>query len=186
MIYLLGGSGYVGQAYQELLKAKGLTFKSIARKDLDYSNVAALRGALEADKPEFLINAAGSQANRTSMPAKRQDELPFGNAILLGRIARPAKQPAPHGARFIWLHLHRGTRGWNRVHRRGCPKFHFRQNNCSFYSGTKALGRDFGRRQRLLHLAPENSLDHRESPRSYLTKLMRYQRYYGPETPFPT
>ena len=57
------------------------------------------------------------------------------------------------------------------------PNFTFRQNNCSFYSGTKALGEE------VLADTPNVYIwrlripfDHRESPRNYLTKLMRYQR----------
>ena len=59
MIYLLGGSGYVGQAYQKLLKSKGIPFKNLQRKEIDYTEVSTLVAALRADKPEFLINAAG-------------------------------------------------------------------------------------------------------------------------------
>ena len=59
MIYLLGGSGYVGQAYQALLTRKGLPFRNLRRADVDYTNPTVLRAALLRDKPEFLINAAG-------------------------------------------------------------------------------------------------------------------------------
>ena len=59
MIYLLGGSGYVGQAYQALLTRKGIPFRNLRRADLDYTDVAKLAAALKADPPEFLINAAG-------------------------------------------------------------------------------------------------------------------------------
>ena len=55
--------------------------------------------------------------------------------------------------------------------------FSFRTNNCSFYSGTKALGEEilqgagdcFIWRLRI----PFNEVD---SPRNYLTKVMRYER----------
>jgi dTDP-4-dehydrorhamnose reductase len=59
MIYLLGGSGYVGQAYQALLTRKGIPFRNLRRADVDYTNPAVLRAALLRDKPAFLINAAG-------------------------------------------------------------------------------------------------------------------------------
>ena len=57
------------------------------------------------------------------------------------------------------------------------PNFTFRQDNCSFYSGTKALGEEvlagrpdlFVWRLRI----PFNEVD---TPRNYLTKLMRYPR----------
>src|ERR1035438_8380588 len=37
MIYLLGGSGYVGQAYQALLTRKGIPFRNLRRAELDRS-----------------------------------------------------------------------------------------------------------------------------------------------------
>jgi len=59
MIYLLGGSGYVGQAYQALFRRKGLAFRSLKRSELDYTDLETLRGALLRERPEFLVNAAG-------------------------------------------------------------------------------------------------------------------------------
>ena len=61
--------------------------------------------------------------------------------------------------------------------KRDAPNFSFRTNNCSFYSGTKALGEEmlagaqdcFIWRLRI----PFNEVD---SPRNYLTKVMRYDR----------
>ncbi|HNC24304.1 MAG TPA: hypothetical protein PLU52_08870 [Opitutaceae bacterium] len=52
MIYLLGGSGYVGQAYQALLTRKGVPFRNVRRADLDYSNLEVLTAALRRDHPE--------------------------------------------------------------------------------------------------------------------------------------
>ena len=49
MIYLLGGSGYVGSAYQALLERKGLAFRNLRRADFDYTNQAALTALLRRD-----------------------------------------------------------------------------------------------------------------------------------------
>jgi dTDP-4-dehydrorhamnose reductase len=178
MIYLLGGSGYVGQAYQTLLTNKGLPFKSIARAELDYAAPAALTAALRADKVSFLINAAG-YTGKPNVDACELDKTNclFGNAVLPGRIAE-----ACAAACVPWGHvssgcIYTGTRpdgtGFNET---DAPNFTFRQNNCSFYSGTKALGEE------ILAGAPDVYIwrlripfDHRDSPRNYLTKLMRYQ-----------
>ena len=57
------------------------------------------------------------------------------------------------------------------------PNFTFRQNNCSFYSGTKALGEEVltGAAQCYIWRLriPFNAVD---NPRNYLTKMMRYDR----------
>ena len=104
MIYLLGGSGYVGQAYQTLLTRKGIPFKSVSRADLDYANPAALAEALRADKVTFLINAAG-YTGKPNVDACELDKTNclFGNAILPGRIAE-----ACAAAGVPWGHVSSG------------------------------------------------------------------------------
>ena len=55
------------------------------------------------------------------------------------------------------------------------PNFTFRTNNCSFYSGTKALGEEVLQSFPSVYVwrlrIPFNQVD---NPRNYLTKLMRY------------
>jgi len=179
MIYLLGGSGYVGQAYQALLTQKGLPFRNLKRSEVDYADPATLTAALRADKPAFLINAAGytGKPNVDACELHRAECLD-GNAVLPGRIAE-----ACAAACVPWGHvssgcIYTGARpdgsGFTET---DTPNFTFRQNNCSFYSGTKALGEE------VLAGTPDVYVwrlripfDHRESPRNYLTKLMRYSR----------
>jgi dTDP-4-dehydrorhamnose reductase len=179
MIYLLGGSGYVGQAYQALLTRKGLPFRNLRRADVDYTNPVTLRDALRRDKVQFVINAAGytGKPNVDACELHKAECLD-GNAVLPGRIAE-----ACAAAGVPWGHvssgcIYTGSRpdgsGFSET---DAPNFTFRQNNCSFYSGTKALGEE------VLADTPNVYIwrlripfDHRESPRNYLTKLMRYQR----------
>ena len=179
MIYLLGGSGYVGLAYQTLLHSKGIPFKNLRRADLDYTDVATLTAALKSDRPAFLINAAG-YTGKPNVDACELDKTNclFGNAILPGRIAE-----ACAAAGVPWGHVSSGCIFTGKradgtgFTEEDAPNFTFRQNNCSFYSGTKALGEE------ILAGTPNVFIwrlripfDHRESPRNYLTKLMRYQR----------
>lgn len=179
MIYLLGGSGYVGHAYQHLLRSLDIPFKSFSRNTLDYSDPAQLTAALRADHVTFLINAAGytGKPNVDACELHRTDCL-FGNAVLPGLIAQ-----ACASAHVPWGHvssgcIYTGTRpdgsGFTEV---DTPNFSFRQNPCSFYSGTKALGEE------ILADAPDVFIwrlripfDHRDGPRNYLSKLMRYER----------
>ena len=179
MIYLLGGSGYVGQAYQALLTRKGIPFRNLKRSDLDYSDVARLTAALKADRPEFLINAAGYTGKPNVDACElHKTECLFGNAVLPGRIAE-----ACAAAGVPWGHvssgcIYTGARpdgsGFTET---DIPNFTFRQNNCSFYSGTKALGEEvLAGRPDVYLWRLRIPFDEVESPRNYLTKLMRYQR----------
>jgi dTDP-4-dehydrorhamnose reductase len=179
MIYLLGGSGYVGHAYQALLARKGIPFRSLSRATLDYTDPAILTAELRRDRPEFLINTAGYTGKPTVDACEQhQDECLQANAVLPGLIARACED-----AGVPWGHvssgcIYSGTRpdgsGFTEA---DAPNFTFRQGNCSYYSGTKALGEEalagrpdlFVWRLRI----PFNAVDH---PRNYLSKLMRYPR----------
>ncbi len=177
MIYLLGGSGYVGHAYQELLTRKGIPFRNLKRSEIDYSDASMLTAALKADKPEFLINAAGytGKPNVDACELHKAECL-FGNAVLPGRIAE-----ACSAAGVPWGHVSSGCiftgarpdgSGFTEA---DAPNFTFRQNNCSFYSGTKAVGEEVLAGESNLFVwrlrIPFNEID---NPRNYLTKLLRY------------
>ena len=92
MIYLLGGSGYVGSAYQTLLQRKGLAFRNLRRADFDYSDPVALTELLRREKPEFLINAAGytGKPNVDACELHKAECL-FGNGVLPGYIAQACR-----------------------------------------------------------------------------------------------
>jgi dTDP-4-dehydrorhamnose reductase len=184
MIYLLGGSGYVGQAYQALLTRKNIPFRNLRRADLDYTNAALLTAALKADKPTFLINAAGytGKPNVDACELHKAECL-FGNAVFPGIVAQACSE-----AGVPWGHvssgcIYTGSRpdgtGFTET---DTPNFSFRTNNCSFYSGTKALGEE------VLVGTPNTYIwrlripfDHIDNPRNYLTKLMRYAKLLDAE-----
>jgi len=177
MILLLGGSGYVGSAYQALLARKGLAFRNVRRADFDYTDRAALTGLLRREQPEFLINAAGYTGKPNVDACElHKSECLLGNAVLPGTIAQACAD-----AGVPWGHVSSGCiftgarpdgTGFTET---DTPNFTFRTDNCSFYSGTKALGEEvlagapkvFVWRLRI----PFNEVD---NARNYLSKLMRY------------
>ncbi len=177
MIYLLGGSGYVGSAYQALFARKGLSFRNIRRAEFNYADRAILTELLRREKPEFLINAAGYTGKPNVDACElHKSECLMGNAVLPGTIAQACAD-----AGVPWGHVSSGCiytgkradgTGFSET---DTPNFTFRTNNCSFYSGTKALGEEtlagvpnvFVWRLRI----PFNQVD---NPRNYLTKLIRY------------
>lgn len=178
MIYLLGGSGYVGQAYQALLNSKNIPFRSLRRAELDYTDVTTLKRALETDRPEFLINAAG-YTGKPNVDACETDKASclFGNAVLPGRIAE-----ACAAVGVPWGHVSSGCiftgsrpdgKGFTEE---DTPNFSFRTDNCSFYSGTKALGEETLQGIDNVYIwRLRIPFDHRDGPRNYLTKLLRYK-----------
>ena len=177
MIFLLGGSGYVGSAFQSLLQRKGLPFRNLRRADFDYTNQAALTDLLRREKPAFLVNAAGytGKPNVDACELHKADCV-MGNAVLPGIIAQACAD-----AGVPWGHVSSGCiyTGARPDHsgftETDTPNFTFRTNNCSFYSGTKALGEEVLANFSNVYIwrlrIPFNNLD---NPRNYLTKLLRY------------
>lgn len=179
MIYLLGGTGYIGQAIQRHLARHAIAHRVVRRSELDYADPALLLAALRADRVTFLVNASGFTGKPNVDACEHQKaECLFGNAVLPARIAE-----ACASARVPWGHLssgciYQGARpdgsGFTEL---DAPNFSFRAGPCSFYSGTKALGEE------VLAGYPDVYLwriripfDHIESPRNYITKLVRYAR----------
>jgi dTDP-4-dehydrorhamnose reductase len=177
MIYLLGGSGYVGSAYQALLQRKGIPFRNLRRSDIDYANQAVLTDLLRREKPDFLINAAGYTGKPNVDACElHKSECLFGNAVLPGTIAQ-----ACAAAGVPWGHVSSGCiysgarpdgKGFTET---DVPNFTFRSPPCSFYSGTKALGEEvLAGKPDLYVWRLRIPFDQFDNPRNYLTKLLRY------------
>lgn len=179
MIYLLGGTGYIGQAFHRHLVRHDVAHRLVRRAELDYSDPGRLLAALRSDRVAFLINAAGytGKPNVDACELHKAECL-FGNAVLPARIAE-----ACASAGIPWGHvssgcIYQGARpdgsGFTET---DSPNFSFRSGPCSFYSGTKALGEE------VLASYPDVyqwririPFDHLDHPRNYLTKLLRYPR----------
>jgi dTDP-4-dehydrorhamnose reductase len=179
MIILLGGSGYVGGAYRQLLEKKGLDYVSLSRAELDYSDTAVLLEFLREKKPDFLVNCAG-YTGKPNVDACEDDKANclFGNAVLPGRIAEACSL-----AGVPWGHvssgcIYTGARpDGTGFTEEDPPNFTFRQNNCSFYSGTKALGEEVLEQYDNVYIwRLRIPFNHEDSPRNYITKLLRYEK----------
>ena len=176
-IWILGASGYVGHAYERLFTLRGLDYRVFSRRDLDYYTPATLIAALREGRPSFLLNCAGYTGKPNVDACElHKTECLLGNAILPGIL-----REACEATGTPWGHVSSGCIFTGRrpdgggFRENDPPNFSFRTNNCSFYSGTKALGEEiledskdsFIWRLRI----PFNEVD---SPRNYLTKVMRY------------
>lgn len=177
MIFLLGGSGYVGSAYQALLRRKNISYRNLRRADFDYTDVSALTDLLRQERPEFLINAAGytGKPNVDACELHKAECL-FGNAVIPGLIAEAcAAAGIPWGhvsSGCIYSGRRRDGRGFSET---DTPNFTFRTNNCSFYSGSKALGEEvLAGAPNLFVWRLRIPFNEQDNPRNYLTKLLTY------------
>ena len=179
MILLLGGSGYVGSAFRDLLARGGVAHRSVSRRECDYTQVEPLAALIRDAKATFLINAAG-YTGRPNVDACERDKAAClaGNAVLPGVIREACERTS-----LPWGHVSSGCIYTGARDDGGGfteddpPNFSFRTDNCSFYSGTKALGEEClaGARDVFLWRL-RIPFDHVDSPRNYLSKLQRYRR----------
>jgi len=179
MILLLGSTGYIGNAFQSHLIARDIDFKTVSLTTARRAQRDALREAIEAVRPSFLLNAAGF-TGKPNVEAAEQHKLACleANTTLPGIIAEIA---AEFGLR--WGHVssgciyHGAKPDGSGFTEEDPPNFDFRHNNCSFYSGTKALAEEILQGAPHCYIwrlrIPFNEID---SPRNYLSKIMRYDR----------
>ncbi|TWU18062.1 sugar nucleotide-binding protein [Allorhodopirellula heiligendammensis] len=179
MIGLFGSTGYVGQSIAHVLTQRGLDFLPIRHRQIQGITSESLASILRDHGIDFLINSAG-YTGKPNVDACELDKANCldGNATLVGRIREACELAGiPFGhvsSGCIFTGSHADGTGFTEAEP---PNFSFRQNNCSFYSGTKALGEEM--------LADCEScyvwrlripFDHRDSPRNYLSKVQRYDR----------
>ncbi|MGE3311123.1 MAG: sugar nucleotide-binding protein [Limisphaerales bacterium] len=207
-ILLLGGSGYVGQAFAREIQRRGWQSRSVRRAEVDYARFGPLSDLLRDAKPDFVVNCAGFTGKpNVDACESQQSETLLGNVALPVTIAH-----ACESAGIPWGHVSSGCiyAGARLRHPDGSitierdltqpnlrrildqeperilgftescpPNFSFRSPPCSFYSGSKALGEE------ALVGAPATYLwrlripfDERDGPRNYLSKVQRYSKVY--------
>jgi dTDP-4-dehydrorhamnose reductase len=207
MILLLGATGYVGQAFAEELRRRGVSFHALSRKDVDYTRFETFFPWLQKNRPTFVINAAGytGKPNVDACEEHKADtllgnvnfpqmmaqccatlDIPYGQ-VSSGCIYAGGKVKEGNGWRIerdLNQEKYRQLALEKPDHLKGfveddIPNFTFRQPPCSFYSGTKALGEE------VLHGVGNGYLwrlripfDHRDNPRNYLSKVQNYSKVY--------
>lgn len=191
-IGIVGASGYVGSALHNYCNQQGyrcITFSRQATID-----APTLIGQLQQSGVEYVINCAGytGKPNVDACEIHKAECL-YGNAVLPGIIRDACKTIG-----ITWGHVSSGCiytgrrRDGNGFTEEDPPNFSFRQNNCSFYSGTKAMGEE------VLGFGPDRQRDDSQpadcyvwrlripfesstNPRNYLQKLLTYERLLDAE-----
>jgi len=207
MILLLGGTGYIGEAFVAELQRRQKPFTNLSRKQVDYTRFDALLEFLRAKKPEFVINCAGftGKPNVDACELDKAGTL-LGNALLPQTIAN-----ACLAVGIPWGHISSGciysgakiaTNGSVHAEKdmtkpelhalaeakspavlgfteQDTPNFSFRDLPCSFYSGTKALGEEIinGIGQSYVWRL-RIPFDEFDNKRNYLSKVQRYSKVY--------
>jgi len=208
MVFLLGASGYIGQAFATELSRRGMAYQPISRKEINYADFRALRGVLFREKPEFVINAAGFTGKPNVDACENQrGETVVGNVSLAQTVAQACDAAGvplgfvSSGCIYTGAKVRRECGTWAVEDRlteplvsellakrsdrvagfaeEDEPNFCFAHNNCSFYSGTKALAEE------VMSCFPDFYVwrlripfDEFDGHRNYLSKVQRYAKVY--------
>jgi dTDP-4-dehydrorhamnose reductase len=183
-IALLGASGFIGSEFSTQIVERHFELLPMGRRNCNIYDVQQLEQYLRRSSPDVLVNCAGytGKPNVDACEADKANCL-AGNAVLPGVIAE-----ACTAMDIPWGHVSSGCIFLGRrVDGAGftegdVPNFSFRQNNSSFYSGTKALGEEVLSSAQKCYLwrlrIPFSNVD---SPRNYLSKVMRYPKLLDAE-----
>lgn len=177
MIVIFGGSGYIGNKLCRGLQARGREVRVISRQTCNYLSEKEVGSAIHGS--QFVINAAG-YTGRPNVDAceNHKEECLYANSVLPGIVRRACERRS-----LPWIHvssgcIYQGTRSDGKgFHEKDLPNFCFRRGNCSFYSGTKALGEEVLQgAPRCYQLRLRLPFEAMDGPRNYLSKLLRYER----------
>jgi len=208
MIWILGASGYIGEAFVAEAKKRKLDYRSVSRRNLDYTDFRTLLGALKKEKPDLVVNASGFTGKPNVDACENQKgETVAGNVTLAQTVASACDVAGTQlgfvssGCIYTGAKVRRECGTWaiennlteplvtellsKRSERVAGfsesdePNFCFDHNNCSFYSGTKALAEQamagfpnfYVWRLRI-------PFDEFDGHRNYLSKVQRYAKVY--------
>jgi dTDP-4-dehydrorhamnose reductase len=180
-ILLLGASGYMGRAFKAALVRRNLQAITPSRAQVNYCNFEVLRQYIrELGGIDFLINAAGftGKPNVEQCEVRREETLQ-GNLLLPQMLSHLAAVE-----NFRWLQIssgciYEGDNGGKGFTEEDEPNFSFKYNNCSFYSGVKAVAEAYLREDSRCYVARLRiPFDENDGPRNYITKLLTYPKTY--------
>jgi len=207
MILLLGATGYIGEAFAKELQQRKREFLPLSRAQVDYTRFDRLLEFLRAKRPAFVVNAAG-YTGKPNVDACELDKAGtlVGNTLLPQTIAHACAVtgiPWGHvssgciysGAKVFENGALRTEKDFTKPELRALvannpaairgftetdvPNFSFRDQPCSFYSGTKALGEEamagLGQSYVWRLRIPFDEFDNK---RNYLSKVQRYPKVY--------
>ncbi|MBL9126973.1 MAG: sugar nucleotide-binding protein, partial [Verrucomicrobiales bacterium] len=101
LVLVLGGTGYVGQAFARDIERRGWTGRVVRRSEVDYTRFGPVVRLLRDSKPAFVVNCAGFTGKPNVDACESQQ-----SETLLGNVALPLTlAQACEAAGVPWGHV---------------------------------------------------------------------------------
>ena len=182
MISILGATGYVGSALCKFLDASKESYTTYtARFPIDKS---AFKRHLIKNGVEVVINCAGFTGKPNVDECEKEGikiECLNANALLPRMVADVCDDlgirmiHVSSGCIFTDVSCDKGNKPFIEFDEDDKPNFTFMDNNCSWYSGTKALGEQLLRDDACIARL-RIPFNEEINPRNYITKLIQYPK----------
>lgn len=182
MILLLGKNGYISKRFQDFFNYKKIPFAAESLREND--SFLYIEKLLKDYKPRFVINAIGFTGNpNVDSCESHKEECLYVNVILAEKIAEVCKKyKLPLG--FVssgCIFQEDEVEWWREYSENDFPNFSFYTKNCSWYSGTKALG------EKVVQAAWDKTYiwrlrmpyNHIPNPKNYISKIMEYSKVWS-------
>jgi dTDP-4-dehydrorhamnose reductase len=168
-LLILGGSGYLGTAFQSEMRATGMAFHAVRRSELDYTQFGKLRQLISDANPTLVINCAAYLAGGSvSNCDNHKGETLRANAIFPATLANACESASVPLMHLSTACLYNELREYDETD----PPIRGFDGYCGTYVGSKLLAENFvGQYPDSYILRIRLPFDEFNSPRNYLTKL---------------
>jgi UDP-glucose 4,6-dehydratase len=180
MILVLGQTGYMGTQFINELKHRNLSYRGISRGNINYCNYSVLYSLVAKNIFKLVINCAG-YIGRPNVDAceDHKAETIEGNVVLPKMLSDVCSDA---GVKFMQISSGCIYDGYEKVYtEEDEPNFSFKYNNCSFYSGCKALAEDLIDKDNSYICRLRIPFDEFDNSRNYLSKLKNYDKLLNAE-----
>lgn len=186
VILILGKNGYISKRFQKFFDYKGIRYSVISVRNPSYLEKIATCFYDEPD--DLIINCTGytGKPNVDACEDNKSECLSL-NSVYPERLAEIAKDmniPLIHiSSGCIYTdnyNIYNGMRE-KAKNETDDPNFSFTQRNCSWYSGTKALGESLVRKTWDNHYICRLRMpfNHIDEDKNYISKLLKYPKVWS-------
>lgn len=184
MILLLGASGYIGNEFNKQLFQNNFPVRTcgIPTKKLTYTQLELLHKSL---KLTAIVNCAGytGKPNVDACETDKHSTI-YGNVVVPEMVSLFCRNYGITLGHVSSGCIYTGRREDGKPFtEKDRPNFSFEHNNCSFYSGTKAMAEDVIRNNLDNHYIWRLRIPFEENnnSRNYLSKMLNYKKLLNAE-----